>query len=162
MSDSGLTQSEIDQLLDEVEKDERREDTDLKYELARTAKEEMNNISRHFDFAWEAVDMTVSSIKRLIDGISEIIKENANVDIGEAELKSIAEQIYHGGWMSLDPDSQTRKVLRRNSSGMFSLIFYCYNLLDKLMEIQGFQPPANNVLSTVRGLGEEEFGEYLK
>jgi hypothetical protein len=156
MSDSGLTQSEIDQLLDEVEKDERGEDTDLKYGLARTAKEEMNNISLHFDFAWEAVDMTVSSIKRLIDGISEIIKENADADIGEAEMKLVASGIHKSGWMSLDPDAQTRKLLRRNSSGMFSLIFYCYNLLDKLREIQGLQPPANNVLSTVRGLGEEE------
>jgi hypothetical protein len=161
MSDSGLTQNEIDRLLDDAEKDECRKDTDLKYGLAKTAVEEMGKVAQSFDIAWEAMDDTVTRIKRLIDGISELLTENADVDIGEAEMKLVASGMHTNGWMSLSPDAQTRKLLRRNSSGMFSLIFYCYNLLDKLTEIQGLQPPANNVLSTVRGLGEEEFGEYL-
>jgi regulator of replication initiation timing len=164
MSDSALSQHEIDALLAGVEgepiPESIRNVTDERLNIAREAWGSSRGCMNSFKVMADMLKETATNVSNLKDTLRRLIEENSGEQITNPELLNLAQYITNSGIASAGLDKKMRKVVRKNSAGLFVLLFHCNDLLNKLNEIDIRKSFAENILNTVTELADEELREY--
>jgi intergrase/recombinase len=163
MSDAALNKREIEALLAGVDgenPEKAKNATNAIHGIAETAMDFSIRCLSEFNFVSESMETTAQFMREFRYNIHRLIVENSGVDITDEELRKLAGNITNTGIGPANTDKKIRRIIRKNSAGIFVLFFYCYSFLEKLREMEDVKIRAMNVLRTVAGLAKEELWEY--